>query len=129
LLSWFTNSNEKKIIKIYGCAFRYLESQNKEPILSSRYANQFISVHSNIARDETENLKTTYPEASSFRNGENDSVDCFMMVVNNYYTPKIYDLSDSNLSDILIWFKDAYGNKIPIRDAYTGTIRILNEIY
>jgi hypothetical protein len=48
---------------------------------------------------------------------------------NNYYTPKIYDLSDTNLSDILVWFKDAYGNKIPIRDAYTISGDILNEIY
>jgi hypothetical protein len=86
LPAWFTSSNRKKIIEVYGCACRYLESQNKELIPSSRYTNQFISVHSNIARDETENLKTTYPDASSFGNGESDSVDCFMMVVNNYYT-------------------------------------------
>jgi hypothetical protein len=29
----------------------------------------------------------------------------------------------------MVWFKDAYGNKIPIRDAYTGSTGLLNEIY
>jgi hypothetical protein len=127
LPSWFKNWNGKKIIKVYGCSFRYLESENKEPILSSLYANQFLSVHSNIARDETEHLPSYYKEAPS--SGalipENDAVDCFMMIVNNYYTPKIYDVSDSNLQEISIWFKDSFGNRVQIRGAYTGPSEIL----
>jgi hypothetical protein len=47
-----------------------------------------------------------------------------MMVVNNYYTPKIYDLTNTDYSDITIWFKDAYDKKIVIRGAYTA----INEL-
>jgi hypothetical protein len=46
LLSWFTDWNKNKIIKVYGCSFNFLESENKNPTLSSKYQNQFISVHS-----------------------------------------------------------------------------------
>jgi hypothetical protein len=53
---WFVNWSGKKLIKVYGCSFAYLESENKVPKPSEKYVNQFISVHSNIARDGTENL-------------------------------------------------------------------------
>jgi hypothetical protein len=61
LPSWFTDWNKIKIIKVYGCSFNYLESENKIPILGNKYQNQFISVHSNIAHDET-TLKSTYSD-------------------------------------------------------------------
>jgi hypothetical protein len=44
----------------------------------------------------------------------------FMMVVNNYYTPKIYDLTNSEIKDIRIQFRDAYGKLIPIRSSYSS---------
>jgi hypothetical protein len=37
LPSWFTDWNKNKIIKVYGCSFNYLESENKNLILSSKY--------------------------------------------------------------------------------------------
>jgi hypothetical protein len=37
LQSWFTNWNKNKIIKVYGCSFNYLESENKKPILNNIY--------------------------------------------------------------------------------------------
>jgi hypothetical protein len=89
---WFSYWNCKKIIKIYGCSFAYLESEKKEPILSNKYAGQFISVHSNIVRDDSEYLPSTYIPSS---NGdtpsqmESEANSNFMMVVNNYYTPKV----------------------------------------
>jgi hypothetical protein len=48
--------------------------------------------------------------------------------MNNYYTPKIYDLTNTNLSEFTIWFKDAYGEKIPIKAAYSPD-NIIWEIY
>jgi hypothetical protein len=50
------------------------------------------------------------------------------MIVNNYYTPKIYDLSNSNLDYITISFKDSYGEKIAIRTSYSSE-GLLDEIY
>jgi hypothetical protein len=131
LPAWFRSSNGRKVIKVYGCSFRYLESESKKPIPSDRYADQILTVHSNIVRDEMEHMPSFYPEAPSSGNGlhENEAVDCFMMMVNNYYTPKIYDVTDSNLQFIKIWFKDAYGNRIPIRDAYSSEGGELDEIY
>jgi hypothetical protein len=41
-----------------------------------------------------------------------------MMVVNNYYTPKIYDLTNTSIDNITISFRDAYGKLIVIRTSY-----------
>jgi hypothetical protein len=130
LPAWFKNSNKRKIIKVYGCSFRFLESEDKKPIPSDYYTNHILSVHSNIARDETEHMASFYPQTNSKTPDiyENEAVDCFMMIVNNYYTPKIYDVTDSNLQTISIWFKDSYGNRVPIRSSYSGSGGLLDEI-
>jgi hypothetical protein len=112
-----------KIIKVYGCSFNYLESENKNPTPSSKYQNQFISVHSNIAHEDTIPLKSFYvePEVSeNYLSDPNEStlISNFMMVVNNYYTPKIYDLTNSTIDNITTTFKDAYGELIVIRTSY-----------
>jgi hypothetical protein len=122
LSAWFKNSNGKKIIKVYGCSFRYLESEDKKPISSDLYTNQILSVHSNIARDETEHMASSYPQIISTKSNihENEVVYCFMMIVNNYNTPKIYNVTDSNLQTISIWFKDSYGKHVPIRSSYSS---------
>jgi hypothetical protein len=44
----------------------------------------------------------------------------FMMVVSNYYIFKIYDLTNSEIKDIRIQFRDAYGKLIPIRTSYSA---------
>jgi hypothetical protein len=41
-----------------------------------------------------------------------------MMIVNNYYTPKIYDLTNSEIKNITIFFRDAYGEPIVIQSSY-----------
>jgi hypothetical protein len=51
------------------------------------------------------------------------------MVVNNYYTPKIYDLTNSPTKEIKKWFKDSHGKIIPLRTSYSGEGDFLNEIY
>jgi hypothetical protein len=60
LPAWFRDSNKNKLIKVYGCSFNYLDSENKKPILSTLYQNQFISVHYNIAHEDTNPLNSDY---------------------------------------------------------------------
>jgi hypothetical protein len=43
-----------------------------------------------------------------------------MMIVNNYYTLKIYVLTNSDIDNISISFRDAYGALIPIRSSYSA---------
>jgi hypothetical protein len=100
-----------------------LGSENKNPTLSSKYQNQFISAHSNIAHEDTIPLKSFYVEPGvieSYLSDQNEStvISDFMMVVNNYYTPKIYDLTNSFINNITIFFRDAYGKPIVIRSSY-----------
>jgi hypothetical protein len=53
-----------------------------------------------------------------------------MMTVNNFYAPKIYDVSHQNLKEIEIWFNDACGNQIPIRQVHQASQGSLEvEIY
>jgi hypothetical protein len=98
---------------------------------SGIYKNQILSVHSNITRDETEHMGSSYLQIRSSEPDiyENEMIDCYMMIVNNYYSPKIYDISDSNLQFVSIWFKDSYGNRIPIRSPYTGSGGLSEEIH
>jgi hypothetical protein len=133
LPSWFTTTNKNKIVKVYDCSFAYLESKNKEPVLSTKYSNQFISVHSNITRDETVLMNLVYTKENGLagnpsENDELKAIDGYMMIANSFYTPKIYDLSNSNLDCITISFKDACGEKIPIGTSYSGE-GFLDEIY
>jgi hypothetical protein len=116
---WFTNWNKKKFIKVYGCSFAYLETENKEPKPSTKYANQFISVHSNITRDDTEHLAAVYEDGVRPTSSETELFADYMMIANNYYTPKIYDLTNSAIKEIVIWFKDAYGQQIKLREPFT----------
>jgi hypothetical protein len=130
LPAWFTSWNGEKIIKVYGCSFAYMESENKDPKPSTRYANQFISVHSNITRDDTEHLSSFYlPGETPASQTEREVEENYMMVVNNYYTPKIYDLTNSTAKEITIWFKDSHGETIPLRASYSSEGGFLDEIY
>jgi hypothetical protein len=131
LPSWFTTwtgEGKKRIIKVYGCSFVYLESENKEPKISSKYANQFITVHSNIVRDDTSTVRVKYANETTAISHNNDN---YMMTVNNFYTPKIYDVSNTDLSMIKISFYDATGTKIALRTSYTSDTGqgFLDEIY
>jgi hypothetical protein len=51
-----------------------------------------------------------------------------MTVANNYYTPKIFDLTNLNIQEITISFRDACGELIPIRTSYTGNTGELQKI-
>jgi hypothetical protein len=110
------------------------------PKPSQKYANQFISVHSNIARDGTENMMSAYTLALSHTYGTeqinyipkyDESVvnENYMMIVNNYYTPKIYDLTNFSDDKIKIWFKDSHGELIILRTSYTTEEGIENETF
>jgi hypothetical protein len=135
LPSCFTDGNKNKIVKVYGCSFNFLDSDNKNPTLSNRYQNQFISVHSNIAHEDTNPLNSDYLLEDG-RIGYNPTeikdelklISDFMMIANNYYTPKIFDLTNTNLNEIIISFRDAYGELIPIRSSYSGADDFLEEI-
>jgi hypothetical protein len=123
LPDWFVNWNKTKIIKVYGCSFAYLDSQDKKPIISTLYANQFISVHSNIVQQDISSLPSLYllegyREANPVIMDEAKINEGFMMVVNNFYSPKIFNLTNSTLDNISIRFKDATGNIIPLRTPY-----------
>jgi hypothetical protein len=102
-----------------------LESENKKPILTNIYSNQFISVHSNIAHNDTITLNSKYVDVlpNDYLSSPNESTVSmdFMMVVNNYYTPKIYDLTNSEIKDIQ--------KLIPIRTYYScGDPTVADEI-
>jgi hypothetical protein len=129
LPEWFTNWKKTKIIKVYGCSFAYLDSKNKVPTISTLYQKQFISVHSNIVKDDTTFLKSVYllegwreaqPAVPEEVLDEATIADGYMMTVNQFYTPKIYDKTNSNINQIEIYFKDATGNIIPLRTPYVG---------
>jgi hypothetical protein len=125
---WFTNWDEQKVIKVNGCSFAYLESEDQVPKPSAKYSNQFISVHSNITRDDTEHLPIFYLPSDIPTQNESETNANYMMVVNNYYTPKVHDLTNSTAKAITIWFKDSYGDKIPLRTSYSSE-GPLEEIY
>jgi hypothetical protein len=40
---------------------------------------------------------------------ESSLISDFMIVVNNYYSPKIYDLTNVSIDNVTINFRDAYG--------------------
>jgi hypothetical protein len=52
-----------------------------------------------------------------------------MMIVNNYYTPKIYDLTNFSDNKISIWFKDSHGEQIVLKTSYSSEGGFLDEIY
>jgi hypothetical protein len=110
-----------------------LESESKKPIPSNINANQFISVHSNIVHNDTVTLNSKYADVlpTDYLACLNESLVFmdFMMVVNNCYTSKIYDLRNSEIKDICIQFRDVYGKLIPIRTSYSsGDPIIADEI-
>jgi hypothetical protein len=133
LPSWFTNWNKNKIIKVCCCSFNYLERENKKPILSNIYQNQFISVHSNIAYEVTITLKSKYLHVlqSNYLSNPNESTATsdFMIIVNNYYIFKIYDLTNNTIDSITTSFRGAYGELIPIHTSHSfGNPTIVDEI-
>jgi hypothetical protein len=122
---WFTSWQKQKVIKVYGCSFAYLDMLPSDqaifvPRPSSRYANLFISVHSNIVRDDTEHITGIIENEDKPTESETEIFADFLMIANNYYTPKIYNLTNSTAKEIEIWFKDAYGNTIQLQEPFSG---------
>jgi hypothetical protein len=125
LPKWFVDWPKTKIIKVYGCSFLYFETENKIPKLSEKYNRQFVSVHSNIVRDDSTVLRIQYSdvhENSPIEDGPGDShgdgLD-YLCTANNFYNPKIYDVSNQQMSYIKIWFLDSTGQKVPIRSSFS----------
>jgi hypothetical protein len=105
-----------------------MESENKDPIPSQKYANQFITVYSIITRDDSVHFPSTYEDKGRPAQNKSEASKGFM-IVNNYYTPKIFDLTNSNEKMNNIWFKDAYREIIPIRTPYSSNHGTWDEIY
>jgi hypothetical protein len=101
-------------------------------VLSNIYINQFISVLSNITYNDTITLHSKYSDVLpndylSSPNKSTTSVD-FIMVV-NYYTLKINDLTNSVIDNICIQFRDVCGSLILIRSSYSsGDATVSDEI-
>jgi hypothetical protein len=49
------------------------------------------------------------------------------MTVNNYYTPKLYDVTNSDLKSIKINFTDAFGEEIKLKYNTTETVNDVEE--
>jgi hypothetical protein len=147
LPDWFVKWSKSKIIKVYGCSFLYFETENGVPKLSEKYSHQFITVHSNIVRDDSITLHTYYsdipdnstivavgPEGTVGKNDVNaitmgDGLD-YLMTANNFYNPKIYDLSNNDAQFIKLWFLDSSGEKVCLRGSFTGANEVfLGEVY
>jgi hypothetical protein len=130
LPEWFINWKGTKIIKVYGCSFIYLETadapQNNTnvPKVSTKYSNQFISVHSNIVRDDSTPLHIHYEYSNGvpmpFDGSVGDSPD-YLMTVNNFYNAKVFDVSgQEGLEFIKLWFVDSMGKAVPLRVLYNN---------
>jgi hypothetical protein len=130
LPEWFINWKGTKIIKVYGCSFIYLETadapQNNTniPKVSTKYSNQFISVHSNIVRDDSTPLHIHYEYPNGlpmpFDGSVGDSPD-YLMTVNNFYNAKVFDVSNQqDLEFIKLWFVDSMGKAVPLRELYNN---------
>jgi hypothetical protein len=147
LPEWFVNWSKTKIIKVYGCSFLYFETSGGVPKLSQKYANQFITVHSNIVRDDLAIVHTYYsdipensnvvamgPDGTVSKNSPDaitlgDCVD-YMMTANNFYNPKIFDLTNNTTSFIKLWFIDSAGSPVCLRTAFTPEGgAFLSEVY
>jgi hypothetical protein len=90
---------------------------------------------SNIAHEDSCPLSSDYlnhygniEKISSDIKDKSKFISVFMMVANNYYTPKIFDLTNVNVQEIIISSRDACGELIPIRTSYTGNTGELQEI-
>jgi hypothetical protein len=140
LPEWFVTWPKTKIIKVYGCSFIFLESEppidgglddEYKPRVSTRYANQFISVHSNIVRNSTTPLHIHYETAEGFpeefQGNLGDAVD-YMMTANNFYNPKVFDLTNNNARHIKLWFQDSTGQPICLRGSISANGGFLNEV-
>jgi hypothetical protein len=118
LPSWFTTWSGKKIIKVYGCSFVYLRNQ----LISNKYQYQFISVHSNIAVNDNTVLNCKYiNELTPDYKSDSQYYD-YLITCNNYYSPKIYDVTNSDLKSIKINFTDAFGDVIKLKYNTTETV-------
>jgi hypothetical protein len=107
-----------------------MKSENKKPKPSALYANQFITMHSNITRDDTEYLPASYEDLKRPSQSESSACAGFMLIANNIYNnQKIYDLTNSSERAIEVWFNDTYGNIIPVQTAYSTDHGTWDEIY
>jgi predicted esterase YcpF (UPF0227 family) len=51
----------------------------------------------------------------------------YLMTVNNYYTPKLYDVTNSDLKFIKINFTDSFGEEIKLKYNTTETVDEVDE--
>jgi hypothetical protein len=58
--------------------------------------------------------KQLWLETGPFSGTICDIYDQYVLTVNNFYTPKLYEYTDPTISEIQFWFKNRYGVKLPI---------------
>jgi hypothetical protein len=132
---WFYSSQYKKMIKFYGSnVFQHKYSMNKTisspPETIEEQQTEFFQVlhatiHSNLSKinKDGQNINTI-PIPIFYKDGnrvyddyyKNDIhiYDDYMMLVNNYYTPKVYVIKDDTIRTIDITFKANDGRTLPI---------------
>jgi hypothetical protein len=86
-------------------------------------------VHSNITRDDTEYLPASYEDLKRSSQSESDASAGFMLIANIYNNPEMYNLTNCSERVIEVWFKDAYGNIIPVQTPYSADHGTWDEIY
>jgi hypothetical protein len=137
---WFRTYNGRRIIKVYGTTLYQMLSdvsgQNMyvydqdTPLQATIHSN--IALYSNTGRiiDEIpkpvnphyenptndDNPETFWiPEAPLKLNSNTDDIyGSYVSTVNNFYNVKTYEYTDPAITHLEFWFKNRYGNTIPI---------------
>jgi hypothetical protein len=138
LPDWFRNYNGRKYIKVYGTQVYFLRLQSGDD--DDKYTfDQIVpleaTLHSDIAKDTNTGIivdplpnlpaapgpdetaiwgKKSWWETGPFSGTINDIYDQYILTVNNFYTPKLYEYTDPTIQEIRFWFKNRYGVRMPI---------------
>jgi hypothetical protein len=135
LPSWFYDSNDRKIIKITGSnviQHRYTRDTTTNPIPETEEDQQgeffqtlHTTIHSNIIKFSNAGTNINTIDIPKFYNANGDQIhedysdnlniyDDYMMLANNFFTPKFYELPDNTVRTIDIWFRGNDGKRLPI---------------
>jgi hypothetical protein len=129
---WFRTYNGKKFIKIYGTQLNSIVQDTDNDTYKYDVDTPLeTTIQCNLARDvntgiliepfndilETSNptgLDNVYSPSYNSKELINELYDGYVLTVNNFYTPKIYEYTDPAINELHFWFKSKYGTKIPI---------------
>jgi hypothetical protein len=138
LPEWFRNYSGKKYIKVYGTQVYFLKLETK--IEDNKYTfDQLVPLEATLHSDIAKNTNTgsiidpipdlpaapgntegadwaqdMWVETGPFSGTIDDMYDQYVLTVNNFYTPKLYEYTDPTIQEIRFWFKNRYGVRLPI---------------